>query len=153
VASGRAGLTFNIETRGIREIERALDALPTDALVRMKARTKEIGRDLADRIKAAGRADTRQSARAAATVRFRADQSGGTVKAGPHDLLFGSEFGIRRRTGWYAASRYRDSQARQFRPWHQGSYWFFRTAEAEQPRIEQAFRETVDQIVNDFRPG
>ena len=98
VASGRAGLTFNIETRGIREIERALDALPTDALVRMKARTKEIGRDLADRIKAAGRADTRQSARAAATVRFRANQSGGTVKAGPHDLLFGSEFGIRRRT-------------------------------------------------------
>src|SRR3954466_15064004 len=107
MATGRGALNLNIEVHGVREVERALDALPADALVRLKAKTKEIGRELAERVRADGRADTRQSARAAATVRFRAGGSGGKVTVGPHPLLFGSEFGMNKRSGWYAAERFR----------------------------------------------
>jgi hypothetical protein len=154
MATGRGALNLNIEVHGVREVERALDALPADALVRLKAKTKEIGRELADRVKAAGRADTRQSARAAATVRFRANASGGKVTAGPHPLLFGSEFGANRRFGWYADDRFRHALGRQFRR-HVGrhSYWLLRSAEEAQPWVEQEFRAAVDEIVHDFRPG
>ena len=73
---------------------------------------------------------------------------------GPHPLLFGSEFGMNRRSGWYADDRFRDSVGRQFRP-HRGagSYWFFKTAEQDQPEIQQALRETADEIVRNFGHG
>jgi hypothetical protein len=105
-ATGRAALSLDIEVQGVREVERALDALPADALVTLKARTKEIAKELASRIKAAGRRDSKQSARAAATVRVKANRSGATIVAGPHDLLFGSEFGAYRHFGWYADARF-----------------------------------------------
>jgi hypothetical protein len=154
MATARGSLNFDINVRGVREIERALDALPADALVRFKAATKRIANDVADRIRAAGRADSRQSARAAQTVRVTTNRNGATIKAGPHPLLLGSEFGAIRRFGFYSDERFDHSMGRQFRPWvGRGSYWFFRSALAEQPRVEQEFGETVDEIVNHFRAG
>ena len=74
-ATGRRALDLSIHVQGVREVERALDALPADALVRLKARTKEIGRELAARIAAAGRADTRrQSVPAAARCLTQPDR-------------------------------------------------------------------------------
>jgi hypothetical protein len=154
MATGRRALSLDITVRGVREIERELDALPGEALTRMKAATKRIAKDLLAHVRSAGRADTKQSARAAATLRLRTSRGGATIVAGPHDLLFGSEFGMDRRTGWFSASRYRNSQGRQFRP-HRGqsSYWLFRSAEDHQPQVEAQFRQAVDEIVRDFRPG
>jgi hypothetical protein len=84
-------------------------------------------------------------------VRYSGSRGGATIKAGPHDLLFGSEFGANGRYGFYSASRYRDSPGRQFRP-HRGqnSYWLFRTAEQAQPEIKAQFAAVVDEIVRDF---
>jgi hypothetical protein len=152
-ATGRAALNLDIEVQGVREVERALDALPADALVTLKRRTKEIAKELASKIQAAGRRDSRQSARAAATVRVKTNRSGATVVAGPHPLLYGSEFGAIRRFGWYAEARFDRSPRRQFRPWGQHSYWFIRTGEAERPWVDAQFRATVDDIVRGFRAG
>jgi hypothetical protein len=155
MATGRSALDLSIHVQGVQAILRELGQLPPNSVAVLKRRTKEIGRELAERVRAAGRADTRQSARAAATVRFRATGGaipGGKVTAGPHPLLFGSEFGMNRRTGWYADDRFRHSPGRQFRRHYgQHSYWFFRSAEEAQPWVEQQFREAVDEIVRDFR--
>jgi hypothetical protein len=148
---GRGSL--DITVRGAPEVVAALEQLPQEAKRRLNKKAKELAKILARRIRAAGRADSRQSARAAATVRTR---SGGTpgVAAGPHPLLFGSEFGANGRYGFYSADRFRSSVGRQFRP-HRGanSYWFFTTAEHDQPEIQQALRETADEIVRNFGHG
>ncbi len=72
---------------------------------------------------------------------------GGGVTAGPHPLLYGSEFGAFGRFGWYAASRYGHSAARQFRP-HLGggSYWFFETAE-HSPAVARTWQLLEDSII------
>jgi hypothetical protein len=136
-------MTLEINVRGDDEIVRAAERWPAEANQIIKKHIKTLTRHLATRIKAAGRADSRQSARAARTVRARSS----SVIAGPHPLLFGSEFGANGRYGWYGANRYRNSTDRQFRP-HlgRGSYWFFKTAEAEQPALDH----TAQQIGNDM---
>jgi len=142
---------LDIKVRGAREVMRALDALPADARREARRGAVELSRELARIVRAAGRADTRQSARAARTVRTATAGTNPAVVAGPHPLLFGSEFGIKRRTGWYAAGRYDDSPARQFRR-HRGnqSYWFFKAQDEAAPKIRRAHQEMVDAIVRSW---
>lgn len=138
---------FEVSVHGADEVRRALLKLPLEARDEARKGMTKLSRDLANIIRAAGRADTRQSARAAATVRARTGLSPG-VLAGPHKLLFGSEFGVKRRFGWYAQPRYFHSHKRQFRA-HLGggSYWFFRTQEREQPRVDREAQEIGDNII------
>ena len=91
---------------------RAFDKLPKDADTELRAQAFDIAKVLADRIKAAGRAHSRQAARAASTVkevrgRWPTIQARHTGRA--RGLLFGSEFGMTRKSGWYAKRRYFDS--------------------------------------------
>jgi hypothetical protein len=76
------------------------------------------------------------------------------VVVGPHPLLFGSEFGANQQFGWYANARYDwAAGGRQFRP-HRGqgaSYWFFQTAEREQPRFAAAHQEMARAIIRDWK--
>lgn len=142
---------IDVRIRGAREVERALRDLPDDAQRELDEAKREVAEGLAERVRAAGFADTLQSARAAATV--RADTSGATpsVTAGPEKRLFGSEFGVFRRFGWYAARRYVDSPARQYRR-HRGSasYWFFQAAEDAQPWVDQQWRDAQDRIIRSW---
>jgi hypothetical protein len=143
---------LDIKVRGAREVMRALEQLPADAQREARRGAVELSRELARIVRAAGRADTRQSARAARTVRTATAGTNPAVTAGPHPLLFGSEFGIKRRTGWYAKPQYRGvSPLRTFRP-HRGnqSYWFFRAQDAAAPQIRQAHQEMVDAIVRSW---
>lgn len=146
----RASFDLDVTIRGDREVMRALRALPRDADRELKDGSERLARNLANLIRAAGRADSRQSARASRSVRA-VRQVPPQVIAGPHPLLFGSEFGALGRFGWYAHPRYRNSPARQFRP-HRGasSYWFFRTYEANQPMIRAAHAEMVDAVVRSW---
>jgi hypothetical protein len=146
-----AGLKINVRVHGLRETIRAFRDLPADANNELRDRTLELSRTLADRVQAAGMADTPQSARAAASVKARRDRvpvisAGGTKKASA--VLFGSEFGMTRRSGWYARGRYRESLGRQYRP-HQGahSYWFFATVEENQSEIAATWRQVADAII------
>jgi hypothetical protein len=146
---------IDIRTRitGLREVLRALDRLPDDAQREARQGAVRLSRLLANRIRAAGRASSRQSARASRTVRTATDGNNPAVVAGPHPLLFGSNFGARGRFGWYLKPRYWHSPARQFRPWvGQGGndYWYFSTVDREQPEIAREHRSMLDAIVRSW---
>jgi hypothetical protein len=142
---------MKVSIEGANEVLRALDKLPKDADTELRAQAFDIAKVLTDRIKAAGRAHSRQAARAASTVkevkgRWPIVQASNTGRA--KGLLFGSEFGMTRHSGWYAKGRYRDSIGHQFGP-HLGggSYWFFKTADDLQPYVADQWREVADNVV------
>lgn len=141
---------LQIKVTGDREVLRALRKLPDDAERELRDGMTQVSQQLAERVRAAGFADTRQSARAASTVQAVPGTSP-RVQAGPHPMLFGSEFGILRRTGWYAKPRYLNSPERQYRP-HRGSasYWFFRAQEDNQGWIDEQWRGVADAVVRDW---
>jgi len=157
-------LTVTIRIDGVRETLAAFRRLDKGASAVLRKRTLELSETLADRVRAAGAADTRQTALVAPTVRARRDRvpaiaAGGGKKVGSKkaragDLLYGTEFGMNRRTGWYALSRFRGSKARQFRP-HRGraSYWFFKTVEENAPEISAAWRAVADDVLKDWSSG
>jgi hypothetical protein len=144
-------IDLDVTIRGDAEVERALDRLPFDAYRIARTGAVKASRELANFVRAAGRADTRQSARASRTVRTATDGIWPSIVGGPHPMLFGSEFGIQRRTGWYAKRRYLDSRPRQYRD-HRGnsSYWFFRAAEQATPLIKAAHSDMLDDIVRSW---
>lgn len=146
---------IDIRTRvtGLREVLRALDRLPDDAQREARQGAVRLSRLLANRIRAAGRASSRQSARASRTVRTATEGNNPAVVAGPHPLLFGSNYGALARFGWYRKPRYWDSPLRQFRPWvgqSDNDYWFNSTAIAEKPAIEAEHRSMLDAIVRSW---
>jgi hypothetical protein len=137
----------SVRVEGLGEVLRALRQLPPAAERDLRRHSGQLADKLARLTRAAGVGRGRQAARPAVTVR----SSGGaspTVTAGPHPLLFGTEFGARGRYGWYSAGRYRGSSGRQF-PRPGGSYWFFRTAD-HAPEVAQQWRELADDIIRDW---
>lgn len=147
----RAGsVTISVKIRGAREIVRAIGRLGKDANREIRDKTLAISKDFATWAQADARAEGRQAAILAPTVRARRDRVpaatvGGRRKVGRRRapagaLVFGSIFG---------ASAYR-----QFRP-HRGqnSYWFFQTAEERQPEIERRWLEAADEVIRGFLRG
>ena len=145
-------LKLTVRINGANEVIRALDKLPGDAQDAMQHEAKDIATSLADWIKAAGRVHSRQAARAASTVK-EANQGAWPVIIASNTgrakgLLFGSEFGMNRKSGWYAKRRYFGSPARQFgRHLGGGSYWFFATAEAKQAWVESEWHKAADEVI------
>lgn len=142
---------LQVTVQGDEEVQRALAKLPADARREARKGAVQLSRKMATFIRAAGRADSRQSARASRTVRTATDGLNPSVVAGPHPMLFGSEFGIKRRTGWYSRRRYFGSRERQYRA-HRGnaSYWFFRAGEEATPLIRAELDDTMDAIVRSW---
>lgn len=137
-------LRVRIRITGVREVLRAANKMPREAQNLLRTRSQEIAETLAVKIRAAATADSPQSALMAPTVKARRDrvpviEAGGGKRVGSnrkpaYKILFGSEFGAR--------------VLKQFRP-HRGasSYWFFRTVEADAPRIEREWRGMADELV------
>lgn len=147
------GLKVGVRIRGLAEIQRGFAALPADARAELREGSRRIARVLAATTRAAGRAEGRQAARAASTVKALAGSTPQVV-AGPHPLLFGSEFGMTRKTGWYAKGRYYHSTGRQFKAHRgSGSYWFFATVAAQRPAVDADYRAMADAIVGRFPRG
>jgi hypothetical protein len=143
-----AGNRVEVTVRGDRRVLLALNRLPREARREVKDGSERLGRRMANTIRAAGRAEGRQAARASRTVRVARGEFPEIV-AGPHPFLFGSEFGIKRRLGWYRKGRYWRSEARQYRGRTGGNpgYWFFPTYRAEQPAIRVAHQEMANAII------
>jgi hypothetical protein len=145
------GIVWHIRIDGARAVLRAFNELPRDASVALKDGTAELVRELVPKVRSAGVAEGSQARRVAKTVRPYRDRlpsigAGGGRVAG---LVFGSEFGMNRRSGWYAARRYADSPGRQYKPHGVRSYWFFRTAE-DSPLIGAKWLEIADDIARDW---
>ena len=145
-------IRVRVRIEGADEVIRALDKLPSDAKSAMRDQAKKIARDLAPLIRAAGRSQGRQTARAASTVRATSAGFWPVVEASntgrARGLLFGSEFGVRGKFGWYAWPRFFRSRNLQFRP-HLGggSYWFRKTAEDNQPLIQAQWQGAADEVI------
>ena len=145
-------LTIRVRVEGADEVIRALDKLPSDAQESMRAEAKDIATSLTDWIKADARRHSRQAARAARTVKESNQGFWPVITASntgrARGLLFGSVFGMKRRSGWYAAGRYSRSRGKQFGPYiGYPGYWFFSTAEARQPWIESEWHKAADDVV------
>ncbi|EHR62630.1 hypothetical protein [Saccharomonospora cyanea] len=160
----KTALTLNLAIDNVKPTLAAFRKLPKEANNQLRERSKALAELVATRIKAAGLAEGKQAALVARTVKARRDrvpvvQAGGTKKLGRHQapaysLLFGSEFGMNQRTGWYAAARYQRSIGYQYHP-HTGRQgaWFFPTAEAQQPMINREWNAAADEILRAFAGG
>lgn len=166
MAAARAGtrsktsLTLTVHVDGLREVLAVLNKLPKEANQQLRDRSQKIAKGVAEHVQQAGRALGGQAAAVAATVTTRRDRVpvisvGGTRRIGRHGapaygLLFGSEFGQNRRSGWFAANRYAASEGRQYKP-HRGrnSYWIFKTVDEHAVEIFQQWADAADEIVRD----
>lgn len=147
-------LRMKVRIEGADEVLRALAKLPADANKAMREQAKDIATSLADKMKYAARASSRQAAKLAPTVRESNVGVWPAITAGGGRwgfLLFGSEFGATRHFGWYARARYFDSTGKQF-PEHLGggSHWFFATAEAQQPWVASEWSKAGDTVVREW---
>ena len=159
----KQALTVKIHMDGVRETLAAFRRLPKDASAELRDASGRIAQLLVVAAKGRSHVDA-QAAAVGTTVKVARDrvpavQAGGSKRITSSrvpawKLLFGSEFGGSGRYGWYAASRYMDSQGRQFSP-HQGQRgrWFFPSVEGEQARISQQWRRAADDIVERFGRG
>lgn len=135
---------LRITVRGDQDVIRALNALPTQAQEEVRQGSDRLAQLLMRKMR--GRASSNRQARAAArTLRVVHDRFP-TVEAGPEKRLMGSEFGARRRFGWYSKVRYWDSPARQYRP-RNASYWFYATIDKESATIDAAHQDMVNAII------
>lgn len=145
----------SIRIEGDEEVIRALKKAPADAKKAMRAQAKDIATSLADWIKADARRRGRQAARGASTVREGNrgiwPQVTGTNAGRARGILFGSIYGMKRHSGWYAAGRYSDSTGRQFGPYVGfPGHWFFSTAEKRRPWIAKEWAKAADDVVRDW---
>lgn len=154
-------LSISITVEGARETLAAFRRLPKDANDSLRDRSKRLSEVLATRVRAAAVLEGSQAAIVAPTVKAVRDRvpaitAGGNERVGKrrvpaHKLVFASEFGAKRRFGWYSAYRYRNSAGRQYRK-HLGnhSYWFFTTVEANSATVSATWHRVAKDIVDSF---
>lgn len=161
MAKKKTTLTASVRIDGMRETLAAFNRLPKDANDALRDKSMELAQALAGEIAAAGRSEGRQAAILAATVKARRDRApvvvaGGAKRVGrnrepAYALLFGSEFGMNKRTGWYARPRFDQSSGRQYKA-HRGrqGYWFFPTIEKNADEIAAVWRKAADDLIAKF---
>ena len=142
-------VVFKVRIEGADEVIRALDKLPKDAQDAMRREAKDIATSLADWMKADARGHSRQAARASRSVREANRGFWPVITANNSSrMLFGSIFGMRRKTGWYAKRRYFDSRGMQYGPYiGYPGYWFFSTAERRQSWVESEWQKAGADVV------
>lgn len=158
------GIVVTVHIDGAWETLAAFRRLPAEADTQLRDASQRIAEALVPQVQAAARAQGGQAALMAGTVTARSDrlpmiQAGGSRRVGrnhapAYGLLFGSEFGAKGRFGWYSRARYRSSVGRQFNA-HRGaaSYWFFRTVENSEQRIDAEWNEAAQRIIESFTEG
>lgn len=115
----RQAFTVNIHVEGGRQTLAAFRRLPKQASSELRDATLKLSASLARKVEAAARSEGGQAALMALTVKALRDRvlalsAGGSKRVGSRrvpawKLLFASEFGMNRRSGWYAHSRYASS--------------------------------------------
>lgn len=137
-----AGVHTAVKVRGLDEFRREI-----------KKVDKEFGKELrqvhlAIAKMVAGRAQAAAPARVTKAIRPRATQKSAFVQTRtvpPYAL--GVFWGMRRRSGWYAAHRYRGSSGRQFEPWV-GNQWDPGETGGQPYFIGPAINDSVDEVID-----
>jgi hypothetical protein len=144
--------SISVTVRGDREVERAFDKLPAEAKAQLRRGLAGLAGRFTQLIRAEAAADSKPARRAATTVRSSVVGAGVQVTAGPHPLLFLSEFGMNKHTGWYGKPRYWKGgpNAPHAHPGGGSSYWFFRTVEEHRDAVDDRAREIADAVVHNW---
>lgn len=147
-------LDLNVRIEGARETLQAFKDLPKEASDALRDASTDLSELMAGWVQAAGRAEGRQAALLAGTVKAKRDrvpyvQAGGTKGVGhawpkrgkgkAFELLFGSEFG---------------GAGHGFKP-HQGKQgtWIFPVIEARASEIAKRWDQAADEVVEKFTAG
>jgi len=137
----------DIRVRGLPEFRRELKAVDKAFGKELRQVHLKVARLVADRAKAAAPARARKAIRARATQRSASIE----MVNNPADAL-GILWGMRRRSGWYGARRYRQSSGRQFRPWV-GNQWDPGETGGQPYYVGPAINASVDEVVELFGDG
>jgi hypothetical protein len=91
---------FEFDVRGEEQVERNAAKLDPDARKGITKEKKRLAKNLAAKLRRAviSGSKTTMGRKVRPTIR----QRGETVLAGPHPMLFGTEFGMNKKSGWYA---------------------------------------------------
>ena len=137
---------FEITVKGEEKVERAATKLEPDAKKGLSREKNRLAKNLAAKLRRAviSGSKTTMGRKVRPTIR----QRGETVLAGPHPMLFGTEFGMNRKSGWYADERFRNSDGRQYFR-HQGDgYWWNPTIRAAGPDAQEAVTRAADEALS-----
>jgi len=141
---------FDITVKGEEKVEAAAAKLPADGAKALSKEKKRLAKNLAAKLRRAVISKTKQrhGRPMGARVRPTIHQSGETVKAGPHPMLFGTEFGMNRKSGWYARPEFRHATAHQYFPHNGSGYWWNPTIQRSKPDADAAVQRALDEAVN-----
>lgn len=160
----KSSLTIKVEIEGVRETLALFRKMPKAATVELRNASQRIAEMVAESAKAGAYAEGRQAALLVPTIkavrdRVPAVQVGGSKPVGRNDapawrVLFVSEFGMDKRSGWYAADKYDQSIGQQAKP-HSGNVgrWFFPSVEPLTPQIEREWNAAAERIAGMFGMG
>jgi hypothetical protein len=142
--------SFKITVKGEEKVERAADKLPPDARRAVDKEKKRLAKNLAAKLRRAVVSKTKQrhGRPMGARVRPTIHQRGDTVVAGPHPMLFATEYGMNRKSGWYARPEFRHSTALQYFRHQNDGYWWRPTILRSKPEADAAVKRALDDAVN-----
>ena len=139
---------FEIDVKGAEKVEAAATKLPSDGQRALSKEKKRLAKNLAARLRRAviSGSKTTMGRKVRPTIR----QRGETVLAGPHPMLFGTEFGMNSKSGWYADERFRDHPNLQYFR-HQGDgYWWNPTIRRSEPDADAAVQRAADEAARNW---
>jgi hypothetical protein len=139
---------FEIDVRGEEQVERAAAKLDPDARKGITKEKKRLAKNLAGKLRRAviSGSKTTMGRKVRPTIR----QRGETVLAGPHPMLFGTEFGMNRKSGWYADERFRGMPNLQYFRHQNDGYWWNPTIRRAKPDADAAVQRAVDEAVRNW---
>lgn len=137
---------LEIKVKGAKEVERAAAKLPPDAQKAMFKEKRRLAKNLAAKLRRAviSRSKTTMGRPVRPTIR----QAGDIITAGPHPMLFGTEFGMNRKSGWYARPEFRHNTALQYFRHQNDGYWWNPTIRRSQPDADEAVRRALDDALS-----
>lgn len=143
---------FEVTVRGEEQVERAAAKLDPNGRKAIAKEKKRLAENLAAKLRRAVISKTKQrhGRPMGARVRPTIKQKGETVLAGPHPMLFGTEFGMNRRSGWYADERFNGSTEKQYFRHQSDGYWWNPTIRASKPDADAAVKRAVDEAVRNW---
>jgi hypothetical protein len=139
---------FEYEVHGEEKVERAAAKLPGDAAKGITKEKKRLAKNLAAKLRRAVISGSKTTM--GRKVRPTIHQRGETVLAGPHPMLFGTEFGMNKKSGWYARPEFRGLPHLQYFRHQNDGYWWNPTIRRAKPDADAAVQRALDEAVRNW---
>lgn len=140
-------MTFEVKVQGEERVERSAARLSPDAQRALAKEKRRLALNLARRLRRAviGRSKGRMGTKVRPDIHQQGDR---VIADNSSGMLFGTEFGMNRKSGWYADERFRNSPNLQYFR-HQGDgYWWNPTIRAAKPDADAAVQRALDDAVS-----